>query len=66
MEWQFDGQYALEKLWKEPDCLFRAKMENLADFVDYRFCRFSKMNLTARGRVLARLMRLRSGRWVFV
>lgn len=66
MEWQFEGKMSLKQLWQTHETIYRQKMQNLCDFVEYKLNRFSKANGTRRGRVLARKMRLKGDRsWDF-
>lgn len=64
MEWQFDGGLSLKKLWELPDKEFKVKADNLSDYLEWKFCRFVKPNITARGRELSRKMRIRKD-WDF-
>lgn len=63
MEWQFDGQMALQKMWGLPIKEYKFREQNLLDYVEWKFCRYCKPNLTGRGRAMSRQLRLKSDRW---
>lgn len=63
MEWQFDGQVAIKNMWQLPVKQYAFRERNLLDYVEWKFCRYCKPNLTGRGRAMGRMMKLRGDRW---
>lgn len=64
MEWQYEGGLSLSQLWELSEEDFKSKSVNLNEFLEWKLHRFYKVNSTAKGRELARIMRLR-GKWDF-